>query len=372
MFASCGPAPTYSRVVGGAAIGGSGGVSGGPAPDTGTDGGTGDASPIGSGGASPAGSGGQPATGGVAAGGAGGSSAAGGAGGSSARGGAGGGGPAAGGAAPAGGAGAGGGPGAVGSGGSPVIATGGVTGAGGTSSGGTTGMGGAVATGGAAAGGAGAGGAPGGGGAGGQGGGAAGQTGSSRTPVAIDCSAPRVPASGLLSDFDAPPPGPGRWASSNGLFGTVFAFAKDSSSTATATVGSAPSDLHLTASVAANSYAGGGFLFDSCVSTAGYTSLRFSVAGTNGCPIWLQVQTYNLKPDTDVPQGGCSSTCSSYPTYQNVPISPSPVTVPLASFSPWSSTLSSQVVAVYWFLDTVGGKSACSTDLHFDDVTLVP
>lgn len=45
--------------------------------------------------------------------------------------------------------------------------------------------------------------------------------------------------------------------------------------------------------------------------------------------------------------------------------------MPLSSFSPWSSTLWNQVVAVYWFLTTSNNQPACPADLHFDN-TLVP
>jgi len=370
VFESCGSTPTYARIEpDGAVTIGSGGVP----SDDGTGGGTGGVSAVGTGGATgpggSVGSGGRSATGGTPAGGAG-APANGGAGGVSSPG-IGGTSAAGGGSAPVGGAGGQttghGGTGDVGTGGvdaggsgSGGVATGGVTASGGTSSGGVTGSGGA-------AGGSSAGGAPG---AGGQGGAGVGGSNSSSVPTAIDCSAPSVPPA-LLSDFNVQATMGSRWASSSGLAGTVFAFA-NSTSTATATVSAAPGDLHLTASVIASSYAGGGILFDSCQSIGSYTSIRFSVSGTNTCPIWMQIQTYNLKPTTDTPQGGCASNCLNYPTVQNVAISPSPVTVPLSSFSPWSSTLAGQVVGVYWFLDTLSGGAACTTDLHFDNITLVP
>ena len=110
----------------------------------------------------------------------------------------------------------------------------------------------------------------------------------------------------------------------------------------------------------------------SCQSIGSYTSIRFSVSGTNNCPIWLQMQTFNLKPNTDKPEGGCTSNCLNYPTVQNISVTSSPVTVPLSSFSPWTSTLAGQVVGVYWFLNTMTNKPACTADLHFDDITLVP
>lgn len=369
VFDSCGPAPTYTR-TGIDQLG----TGGGPVGE-----GTGGHLVTSSGGAAggaPAGTGGMTASGG-----AGGGHPVGGA----AGGGAVGGRPGTGGAVAAGGTAGGtviatGGAGMAGAGAGGVIATGGVVATGGASSGGVTGTagsgsGGVVATGGTSSGGATAAGGKGGGmAAGGMAGGVAtgGAGGGFGTPTAVDCSAPTAPASGILSDFNRQPAATGRWAASNGLMGTLFAFTQDSTSTAAATVGNAPSDLHLVASVASNTYAGGGILFDSCQSIGGFTSIRFSVSGTNNCPIWLQIQTFNLKPNTDIPQGGCTSNCMNYPTVQNVPLSPSPVTVPLSSFSPWSSTLAGQVVGVYWFLDTISNKPACTTDLHFDDITLVP
>ena len=364
---SCGPTPTYTRL----AIEGTGGV-----PMHEGTGGSGGQLVMGTGGAvggTPSGSGGMMAGAGTSAGGAD-AHGSGGAG-TSVGGVPAGGSPGTGGVVATGGAaggpvdGTGAGTGSIGGGGGgDATSTGGAVASGGTTSGGVTGTAGAGTGGTPAAGGKGGAGA-----AGGMAGGATGGAGGGfGPPKVVDCSAPSVPPSGLLTDFNRQPAATGRWASSNGLVGTLFAFAADSTSTSTATVGTAPSDLHLVASVGANTYAGGGILFDSCQSIGSFTSIRYSVSGTNSCPIWLQIQTFNLKPNTDVPQGGCASNCQNYPTVQNVPISPSPVTVTLSSFSSWSSTLAGQVVGVFWFLDTLNNKPACTTDLHIDDIKLVP
>jgi len=221
------------------------------------------------------------------------------------------------------------------------------------------------ATGGRGGGSAGAAGGRGGGGAAGAGG-----AGGSPGPIVYDCASPVAPASNLITDF-AGGSGGARWTSTSGMSGSSFVY-RGNGATASIESTATVHNLHLTATVPASSYAGAGINFDACTTFGSSKSLRFTVAGTTSCSVEIQIQTYRRKPSTDTPPGGCvadaTTTCGDYLHLSNIALSPSPVTVTLASFTDWLAVAGTQVVGIQWQLT----GNNCTADLHIDDITLVP
>jgi len=198
--------------------------------------------------------------------------------------------------------------------------------------------------------------------------------GGSAVPAAIDCTAPSVPANGILANFSGTTTAPNRWASSNGLTGTLFSYA-GGTSTVGASLNAATTSLHFTANVVSGSYAGCGVVFDKCQSIGANKNIRFSVSGSTTCAFELQVQTYGQRPTTEMPAGSCSTagghTCVNYCKATGLSLATTPVTVSISSLSNWTSSFENQVVGVQWQLTNSGG-SACTADLTFDNVVLSP
>lgn len=141
------------------------------------------------------------------------------------------------------------------------------------------------------------------------------------------------------------------------------------------TVESATQTLRFGASVAPGGSAGTGIVFDTCQTFGTTGALRFSFTGSVGCPLEIQLQTYSMRPATDVPAGGCRSstggTCMNTARASNVSTSSSPVTIPLSSFSSWNAAAGNEVVGVLWLLGSTAGTT-CTADLRIDDVRIVP
>jgi len=158
------------------------------------------------------------------------------------------------------------------------------------------------------------------------------------------------------------------------MSGTSFVY-RGNGSTASIESTASIHHLHLTATVVPGSYAGTGINFDACTTFGSNKSLRFVVNGTTSCSVELQLQTYRRKPSTDTPPGGCvadaSTTCGDYIHLSNIALSPSPVTLTLASFTDWIAAAGTQIVGIQWQL-TTPNTSNCTADLHLDDITLVP
>lgn len=217
-------------------------------------------------------------------------------------------------------------------------------------SGGSSGQGGSEAGGGAGSGGAGGenGGASGSGGAGGSSNTTCATSGSD---PALDCKAAIVPAngsSGGVTDFSDYATCSGKWGSKSNLYGPIYGYAGKSSSLKSEVTSGG---LHLTGSVAAGDYGGGGISFNVCATVASFTKIQFTVSGSApGCDLELQIKTYDQVP-TDQGGGCSSSSCYAFPAATQVAVlssSPTEVTKTLADFSSWSSTNAGQVVGLQW------------------------
>jgi hypothetical protein len=198
----------------------------------------------------------------------------------------------------------------------------------------------------------------------------------------LNCSAALQPTGGLVTSFADYSNATGQWGPAGGLQGSRFAYgggpADASVPTETATVDVVAQNLRLQLSVLANGYAGGGISFDSCVTAAAYTQLQFTITGTlDGCPYQVQLQTFEQRPTTLNPPGGCTSNCNRYPpatglaTPNGVGTTPVTVTIPFTSFSGWTSNMATELVGIQWQVNSSPG--ACSAvDIRIDDVKFVP
>lgn len=230
-----------------------------------------------------------------------------------------------------------------------------IPGSAGRSTGGTSGSAGAAGTGGAPRG---TGGSSNSGGAGGR--------------LMCDGVEPISPPNGIVSDFASITPSGNSWTASNGVTGWSFAYHGGAPSIATAQLGALAHDLHCTASVGNVSYAGCGIVINSCLTAGANAALRFSVTGKSTCDVALQIQTYERKPFTDTPPGGCTAACGNYASSTSLSLSPSPVTVPLSTLTNWTTASASQIVGLEWQMTIPAGKTSCTADLRFDDIQLVP
>jgi hypothetical protein len=270
-----------------------------------------------------------------------------------------------------------------GSGGNGGSSTGG-SGSGGDSTGGSGGDN----TGGSASGGNGAGGSSGSGGdnTGGSSatGGSSGAGGSSSS--GLDCKNAIVPANGSnggVTDFSDWSSSSGKWGSSSGLHGSVYSYAGSSSSMNTAKVEGTPTGLHLTGGVAANDYGGGGLGFDACTTVASFTQVQFDIVGSSpGCDLELQIQTFDQRPKTQTPPGGCDSSCYNFPVVKQIVdlssaiSSPKTVTTSLKTFSSWGDSNAAQVVGLQWQFTgtnvTGDAGATCPIDVTISNVKFLP
>jgi hypothetical protein len=366
--------------------------------NNGGNGGSGGASSGGSGGNQSGGSGGSQTggTGGSQSGGSGGNAGAGGSGGSGEGGSGGDGGAAGGGGSDNGGAGGSAGSGGGGGGGGE---TGGASGSAGSSSGGSAGSqtGGAAGSAGSSAGGSAGsetGGSAGGGGSetggsGGTGGVETGGSGGSGGSVpSTGCSNPITPnngSNGGVTDFTDYSTSSGKWGSTSGLYGSIYAYQGDKGSTMKATVDTTAKNLHATGTVMGGDYGGFGITFNVCTTVAAFTQMQFTVAGSIGnCNLELQIKTYDQTPTTGDPPGSCDSSttsCYSYPAFKQIAVpstTAKDVATKLSDFSNWSPANAKQVVGLQWQVTSNSSASTgdagagCPIDVTVTNIKFLP
>jgi hypothetical protein len=248
-------------------------------------------------------------------------------------------------------------------------AAGGATGNGGSSgTGGSSGSGGSSAAGGSTA----AGGSSGTGGSAGAGG----------TTPALACAAPLTPTNGNVTDFSDWDVTSGKWGNTSGLYGAVYDYTNGgTTATMKVSVDTFNKNLHFVGSLASGDFAGGGLSFNTCATVASFKSISFTIAGSApGCDLELQIQTFDQRPTTQTPPGGCTANCYGFPSKGRIATptaTPVTITTLLSDFSKWSDANAAQVVAIQ-FQFTVpqtpdGGTAAtCAVDMTIDDVKFVP
>jgi hypothetical protein len=192
--------------------------------------------------------------------------------------------------------------------------------------------------------------------------------------AAYNCASAVVPVSGYVTNFTDWNATTSRWGTGT-LIGTIFNYASTSpAATMTAKVEGTTPGLHLVGSVSSTGFAGGGLTFLSCVTTASFTKISFDVYGTSACPIELQLQTFDQRPNNQTPPGGCDSsgTCFKFPAKSQV-VSLSTavaapgtaVSVPLSTsgFTNWTAAVGTQVVGLQWQF-----TGTCSIDATFTNI----
>jgi hypothetical protein len=180
-----------------------------------------------------------------------------------------------------------------------------------------------------------------------------------------------TPASGNVTDFSDFSTTTGKWGSTSGLYGATYGYGL------TAVVDTINKNLHLTGTLNSGDYAGGGLSFNVCATVTTFNTISFTIAGSApGCDIELQIQTFDQRPTTQDPPGGCTANCYGFPAKGKVAVpstTPTPVTTPLSSLTNWSAANAAQVVGVQ-FQFTVpqvadGGTAiSCPVDVTIDDV----
>jgi len=204
----------------------------------------------------------------------------------------------------------------------------------------------------------------------------------------LNCAAAVEPGNGVVTDFsDWTSP---KWGSSSALSGVIFGYSGTNGSKVSAAVEGTPKGLHLTGSVFPSDYSGGGLGFNACATVANFTKVQFDIAGPGapGCDLEIQLQTFDQRPTTQTPPGGCDSaagSCYAFPVVNKVVDVSTPITTPttitksLSDFSNWSAANAKQVVGIQWqFTGTNinssvdGGATSCPIDVTIMNIKFLP
>jgi hypothetical protein len=206
--------------------------------------------------------------------------------------------------------------------------------------------------------------------------------------AALNCAAPfLLPASGHVTDFSMREwsSGGGKWCNEGGMHGAIFSFKGNGAGDSNAiSVNTDDASLRLSLSVSSGSYGGGGVAFEAgCVDASAFTGVQFSVAiasgSLTGCTYQLQLQTFEQRPISQAPSGGCdinTTSCYSFPAATNL-AAPSPdvtmptvVAIPFDSFGASVMPAPAQIVGLQWQVNSSSG--ACTVELRLDDIAFIP
>ena len=136
---------------------------------------------------------------------------------------------------------------------------------------------------------------------------------------------------------------------------------------------------------AAQGYAGGGLIFQSCVNAAAFTKVSFSATLTagslTGCNWQVQLQTQEQRPSNATnPTGGtcnpdAGTSCYAYPAVMSLAAPTATATTysePFTTFSPTSTVTNTrnQLVGIQWQLNSASGTGTCSgVEIRIDNIT---
>jgi hypothetical protein len=206
--------------------------------------------------------------------------------------------------------------------------------------------------------------------------------------AALNCAAPfRPPADGHIVEFSNPEwnSNTGKWCDAGGMHGAIFSFKGNAPDDSNAiSVNTDDGSLRLALSVSGGSYGGGGLAFEAgCVDATAFTGVQFSIAvasgSLTGCTYQLQLQTFEQRPMSQNPPGGCdinTTSCYSFPAATGLPApstdptTPTPVSAPFTSFGSSVMPAPAQIVGLQWQVNSSGG--ACTVELRIDDVGFIP
>jgi hypothetical protein len=207
--------------------------------------------------------------------------------------------------------------------------------------------------------------------------------------ASLNCAAPfNVGPDGHITDFSNREwmNGSGKWCDESGLHGSIFSFKGNGPNDANSiNVNTTDSSLRLSLTVSQGSYGGGGIAFDAgCVDASAFTGLQFTVAVASGdltgCAYQVQLQTFEQRPTSQNPPGGCDqnfTTCYSFPYVRSGlpvastdPTMPTLVSLPFSQFSASTMPAPAQIVGIQWQVNSTSGM--CTVELRLDDVAFIP
>ena len=205
----------------------------------------------------------------------------------------------------------------------------------------------------------------------------------------LNCAAPfRLPADdGQVTNFSSREwsSSGGKWCNENGMHGAIFSFKGNAPTDSnTIRVDSMDGSLRLALTVASGSYGGGGVAFEAgCLDATAFTGIQFTVAvasgSITGCSYQLQLQTFEQRPTSQNPPGGCdilTTSCYGFPAAANLPAPstditmPTLVSIPFGSFGASVMPAPAQIVGLQWQVNSSTGS--CTVELRLDDIAFIP
>jgi len=204
---------------------------------------------------------------------------------------------------------------------------------------------------------------------------------------AFDCTAPvMLNADGHLVDFSSREwsNSSGKWCDESGYHGSIYSYHNTMITADTSSQRVADGSLRLTLGVSGGQYGGGGVAFEAgCMDVSQFSGVHFSAAIVSGslagCPLQLQLATFDQRPTSQSPKGGCdqdAGSCFNFPTATAIPVlssdpaNPTPVVLPFTSFSRVTTGTLQQVVGLQWQVNATGG--ACTVEILLDDIGFIP
>jgi hypothetical protein len=104
-----------------------------------------------------------------------------------------------------------------------------------------------------------------------------------------------------------------------------------------------------------------------------------SSGSLSGCTYQLQLQTFEQRPTSQNPPGGCdinTTSCYSFPAARNLaepstdPTKPTLVKVMFSEFTASVMPAPAQLVGLQWQVNSSSG--ACTVELRIDDIDFIP
>ena len=206
---------------------------------------------------------------------------------------------------------------------------------------------------------------------------------------ALNCAAPfKLQADGHVTDFSTREwsSASGKWCDESGMHGSIFSFKGTGANDSNAiSVNTMDGSLRLALTVSTGSYGGGGIAFEAgCLDASAFMGLQFSIAvasgSLDGCAYQIQLQTFEQRPTTQNPSGGCdqnTTSCYSFPYVRNNlpaastdPAMPTLVTLPFNMFSASMMPAPAQIVGLQWQVNST--SSMCTVELRLDDIAFIP
>ncbi len=177
----------------------------------------------------------------------------------------------------------------------------------------------------------------------------------------------------------------GKWCNESGMHGAIFSFkGNDPNDSNAISVDAKDGSLRLSLSVSSGSYGGGGVAFEAgCLNASAFSGVQFTVAvasgSMTGCSYQLQLQTFEQRPTSQNPPGGCdilTTSCYSFPAATGLPAPSTDITMPTLVSIPFGSFVGSvmpapaQIVGLQWQVNSSTG--ACTVQLRLDDIAFIP